>query len=348
MAVNILQALVTGAGKQGLKNIAEYDEFLSNVVTNSANNVSNATATLNSEWSKDVETSNKEWNNYLAAVDMVGKDKADWIFENTPYFQADNWSSLVRQTAATMFNEDGSEFKYTARTEPVEVMTANINRNRSNVENQINNLSSMRGMKNVSNMLLSQLPEAHTFDTSVLPVTEQVPMTDIQRMEAGKHVILPTEIIPQNTQNMMHIAMINKTGGDIKSASEIYGVPVDTLQQAQYTMTEVNPFLNAALQLVDIADYKNKLDIATTADAKQSIMIDFYNEIETNKVMLQAINSDLQTGGGEVTKEFVISDLVRNGHITSGEGITDDTVITIAGTEYTFKDIFDRYKTDNA
>ena len=64
--------------------------------------------------------------------------------------------------------------------------------------------------------------------------------------------------------------------------------------------------------------------------------------------MLQAINSDLQTGGGEVTKEFVISDLVRNGHITSGEGITDDTVITIAGTEYTFKDIFDRYKTDNA
>ena len=342
--MSILQALVMGAGKQGLKNIAEYDEFLSNVVTNSANNVSNATATLNSEWSKDVETSNKEWNNYLAAVDMVGKDKADWIFENTPYFQADNWSSLVRQTASTM----GDEFKYTARTEPVEVMTANINRNRSNVENQINNLSSMRGMKNVSNMLLSQLPETHAFDTSMLPVTEQLPMTDVQRMEAGQNVILPTEIIPQNTQNMMHIAMINRAGGDIKSASEIYGVPVDTLQQAQYTMTEVNPFLNAALQLVDIADYKNKLDIATTADAKQSIMIDFYNEIETNKVMLQAINSDLQTGGGEVTKEFVISDLVRNGHITSGEGITDDTVITIAGTEYTFKDIFDRYKTDNA
>ena len=342
--MSILQALVMGAGKQGLKNIAEYDEFLSNVVTNSANNVSNATATLNSEWSKDVETSNKEWNNYLAAVDMVGKDKADWIFENTPYFQADNWSSLVRQTASTM----GDEFKYTARTEPVEVMTANINRNRGNVENQINNLSSMKGMKNVSNMLLSQLPETHAFDTSMLPVTEQLPMTDVQRMEAGKHVILPTEIIPKNTQNMMHIAMINRAGGDIKSASEIYGVPVDTLQQAQYTMTEVNPFLNAALQLVDIADYKNKLDIATTADAKQSIMIDFYNEIETNKVMLQAINSDLQTGGGEVTKEFVISDLVRNGHITSGEGITDDTVITIAGTEYTFKDIFDRYKTDNA
>ena len=342
--MSILQALVMGAGKQGLKNIAEYDEFLSNVVTNSANNVSNATATLNSEWSKDVETSNKEWNNYLAAVDMVGKDKADWIFENTPYFQADNWSSLVRQTASTM----GDEFKYTARTEPVEVMTANINRNRSNVENQINNLSSMRGMKNVSNMLLSQLPETHAFDTSMLPVTEQLPMTDVQRMEAGKHVILPTEIIPKNTQNMMHIAMINRAGGDIKSASEIYGVPVDILQQAQYTMTEVNPFLNAALQLVDIADYKNKLDIATTADAKQSIMIDFYNEIETNKVMLQAINSDLQTGGGEVTKEFVISDLVRNGHITSGEGITDDTVITIAGTEYTFKDIFDKYKTDNA
>ena len=66
--MSILQALVMGAGKQGLKNIAEYDEFLSNVVTNSANNVSNATATLNSEWSKDVETSNKEWNNYLEFI----------------------------------------------------------------------------------------------------------------------------------------------------------------------------------------------------------------------------------------------------------------------------------------
>ena len=317
--MSILQALVMGAGKQGLKNIAEYDEFLSNVVTNSANNVSNATATLNSEWSKDVETSNKEWNNYLAAVDMVGKDKADWIFENTPYFQADNWSSLVRQTASTM----GDEFKYTARTEPVEVMTANINRNRGNVENQINNLSSMRGMKNVSNMLLSQLPETHAFDTSMLPVTEQLPMTDVQRMEAGKHVILPTEIIPKNTQNMMHIAMINRAGGDIKSASEIYGVPVDTLQQAQYTMTEVTPFLNAALGLVDIADYRNQLNIATTADAKQNVLLNFYNEIQTNKVLLEAINLDLETGGEP----------------TSLTNITDDTMLNINGENITFGQI---------
>ena len=79
---------------------------------------------------------------------------------------------------------------------------------------------------------------------------------------------------------MMHIAMINRAGGDIKSASEIYGVPVDILQQAQYADYLGVPLFDTkhiGYSDIEIQKLKRLYDWMISANDKDSINRQRYN-----------------------------------------------------------------------
>lgn len=310
-----------GAGEQGLADINETNAFYNDIAKKASLNLTNATQTLNNEWDENVETGQKKIDNYLAIVDVLGKDKADFIFVQRPdIIESVEFMSMAKRIPF------GKDFKWTAKTEPLDVMTKNINKERTNVQNQLVNASSLKGMNKMVPYFMGKLPEEYVMDEALKPdVSGQVAMSDAERAAMSEQVIFPEQLLPKNTKNMMHAAMIDRSGGDLEAASEMYNVSVSDLQASKAALTEVDPFMSAALQTVDIANYKLKLDYATTTDARQNIMADFFNEISTTATQLRLINESLTSGGELKTVSLA--------------GITDDTMLNIGGENITFGQI---------
>ena len=323
MAIN-WGAVLTGAAEQGLSDINETNAFYNDIAKTASLNLTNATQTLNNEWDENVETGQKKIDNYLAIVEVLGKDKADFIFVQRPdIIESVEFMSMAKRIPF------GKDFKWTAKTEPLDVMTKNINKERTNVQNQLVNASSLKGMNKMVPYFMGQLPEAYTMDEALQPdVSGQVAMSDAERAAMSEQVIFPEQLLPKNTQHMIHAAMIQKSGGDLEAASEMYNVSVSDLQASKAALTEVDPFMNAALGIVDMANYKGRLDLAERSenpDAKNNIYTEFINEINTLTSQLRLINESLTSGGELKTVSLA--------------GITDDTMLNIGGENITFGQI---------
>lgn len=325
--MSILESVLTGAAEQGLSDINETNAFYNDIAKTASLNLTNATQTLNNEWDDNVETGQKKIDNYLAIVDVLGKDKADFIFVQRPdILESADFMSVAKRIPF------GKDFRWTAKTEPLDVMTKNINRERTNVKNQLVNASSLRGMNKMVPYLIKQLPEAYAMDEALQPdISGQAAMSNVERAAMSEQVIFPEQLLPKTTQHMMHAAMIQKVGGDLEAASEMYNVSVSDLRASQASLTEVDPFMSAALQTVDIANYKSQLDYATTPDAKQTIMGNFFNEISITANQFRLINESL-TGEDKVI---------------NWETITDDTIINIPGrVPMTYKEVVEKLKAE--
>ena len=77
----------------------------------------------------------------------------------------------------------------------------------------------------------------------------------------------------------------------------------------------------------------------------QATIVDISDSINLHADILRNVSSD--TGGETAvlfTRENVIKDLIKQGIISSSEGLTDDTEITYDGKKYTFKQIMEEYQ----
>ena len=317
--------ILKGAMRQGLSDINETNEFYNDLVRTASAHIGNATQAANNAYPEDVKAAEKKYTNYVALVETLGKDKADFIFENTNYLEQDNFMSLSKNV---IFKPD---FKYYARIEPVETITKNANANINNVKNQIKNSSSLRGMHKVSDLYLPMLPQEATFDTSRLPVSDGGSMTEPERITMAQGVILPTEIVDTNTRNMAHVAVLDKFDGDINAASEAYGIPIQTLANAKSATTEFTALDRAALSLVNTDKYIMALQMGSPEDAALELF-KLQQQIGTMKQVVEALNV-------APSQEVQVSNVIN--------AISDNTRFNIGGKERSFADIMKIYRRDN-
>ena len=224
------------------------------------------------------------------------------------------------------------DFKYYARVEPVETITKNANANITNVKNQINNSSSLKGMNKVSQLYLPMLPQEATFDTSRLPVSDGGSMTEADRMTQIQGVVLPTEVRDTNTMNMAHMAVLSKFDGDINAASEAYGIPVQTLANAKSATSEFTAVDRAALSLVNTDKYIYALQYGTP-ETQALELVKLQQQINTMKTVVQAVQ------GIDVSVEDQTASIMN--------AVTDGTMFNIGGKERSFADIMKVYRRDN-
>jgi hypothetical protein len=312
--------------RQGLSSINETNEFYNDLVRTASAHIGNATQQANNAYPEDVKAAEKKYTNYVSLVETLGKDKADFIFENTNYLDQDNFMSLSKNV---IFKPD---FKYYARVEPVETITKNANANITNVKNQINNSSSLRGMGKVSQLYLPMLPQEATFDTSRLPVSDSGSMTEADRMTQVQGVVLPTEVRDTNTMNMAHMAVLSKFDGDINAASEAYGIPVETLANAKSATSEFSSTDRAALSLVNTDKYIYALQYGTP-ETQALELVKLQQQINTMKTVVQAVQ------GVDVSVEDQTASIMN--------AVTDGTMFNIGGKERSFADIMKVYRRDN-
>lgn len=324
--MSVFQGIVKGAMRQGLSSINETNEFYNDLVRTASAHIGNATQQANNAYPEDVKAAEKKYTNYVSLVETLGKDKADFIFENTNYLDQDNFMSLSKNV---IFKPD---FKYYARVEPVETITKNANANIINVKNQINNSSSLRGMGKVSQLYLPMLPQEATFDTSRLPVSDGGSMTEADRMTQVQGVVLPTEVRDTNTMNMAHMAVLSKFDGDINAASEAYGIPVETLANAKSATSEFSSTDRAALSLVNTDKYIYALQYGTP-ETQALELVKLQQQINTMKTVVQAVQ------GVDVSVEDQTASIMN--------AVTDGTMFNIGGKERSFADIMKVYRRDN-
>lgn len=324
--MSVFQGIVKGAMRQGLSSINETNEFYNDLVRTASAHIGNATQQANNAYPEDVKAAEKKYTNYVSLVETLGKDKADFIFENTNYLDQDNFMSLSKNV---IFKPD---FKYYARVEPVETITKNANANITNVKNQINNSSSLRGMGKVSQLYLPMLPQEATFDTSRLPVSDGGSMTEADRMTQVQGVVLPTEVRDTNTMNMAHMAVLSKFDGDINAASEAYGIPVETLANAKSATSEFSSTDRAALSLVNTDKYIYALQYGTP-ETQALELVKLQQQINTMKTVVQAVQ------GVDVSVEDQTASIMN--------AVTDGTMFNIGGKERSFADIMKVYRRDN-
>ncbi len=324
--MSVFQGIVKGAMRQGLSSINETNEFYNDLVRTASAHIGNATQQANNAYPEDVKAAEKKYTNYVSLVETLGKDKADFIFENTNYLDQDNFMSLSKNV---IFKPD---FKYYARVEPVKTITKNANANITNVKNQINNSSSLRGMGKVSQLYLPMLPQEATFDTSRLPVSDGGSMTEADRMTQVQGVVLPTEVRDTNTMNMAHMAVLSKFDGDINAASEAYGIPVETLANAKSATSEFSSTDRAALSLVNTDKYIYALQYGTP-ETQALELVKLQQQINTMKTVVQAVQ------GVNVSVEDQTASIMN--------AVTDGTMFNIGGKERSFADIMKVYRRDN-
>ena len=324
--MSVFQGIVKGAMRQGLSSIDETNEFYNDLVRTASAHIGNATQQANNSFPEDVKGAEKKYTNYVSLVETLGKEKADFIFENTNYLDQDNFMSLSKNV---IFKPD---FKYYARVEPIETITKNANANITNVKNQINNSSSLRGMGKVSDLYLPMLPQEATFDASALPVSDGGSMTEADRMTQAQGVILPTEIRDTNTMNMAHMAVLSKFDGDINAASEAYGIPVETLANAKSATSEFSSTDRAALSLVNTDKYIYALQYGTP-ETQALELVKLQQQINTMKTVVQAVQ------GVDVSVEDQTASIMN--------AVTDGTMFNIGGKERSFADIMKVYRRDN-
>ena len=317
--------ILKGAMRQGLADINETNQFYNDLVRTASSHIGNATQAANNSFPEDVKAAEKKYTNYVALVETLGKEKADYIFENTNYLDTDNFMSLSKRVVFPV------DFKYYARVEPVETITQNANANITNVKNQINNSSSLKGMNKVSDLYLPMLPQEATFDTSRLPVSDGGSMTDAQRITQSQGVILPTEIVDKNTMNMAHVAVLSKFDGDINAASKAYGIPVETLANAKSATTDFTSLDRAALSLVNTDKYIMALQMGTPEDQKLELF-KLQQQIGTMKQVVEALNV-------APSQDVQVSNVIN--------AVSDNTRFNIGGKERSFAQIMKIYRRDN-
>ena len=105
--------ILKGAMRQGLADINETNQFYNDLVRTASSHIGNATQAANNSFPEDVKAAEKKYTNYVALVETLGKEKADYIFENTNYLDTDNFMSLSKRVVFPV------DFKYYARVEPV-------------------------------------------------------------------------------------------------------------------------------------------------------------------------------------------------------------------------------------
>ena len=81
--MSIAAGILRGALKQGLSDINQTNEFYNDIIQTAGLNLTNATNTVNSQYPEDIKKGEEKYNRYLSTIEMIGKDKADFIFENT-------------------------------------------------------------------------------------------------------------------------------------------------------------------------------------------------------------------------------------------------------------------------
>jgi hypothetical protein len=321
--------ILKGAMRQGLSDINETNEFYNDLVRTASAHIGNATQAANNSFPEDVKAAEKKYTNYIALVETIGKDKADYIFENTNYLDHENWRELSTNAALGLGTEDGSPFKYYARVEPVDAIAKLANANINNVKNQIKNSSSLRGMNKVSDLYLPMLPQEKTFDTSMLPPSDGGSMTDAQRADVSKFVVLPTEITSIENQNLMYSKLIDKAGGDINKAATMFNVKPEVLAKAKSDLAELSTIKRAAIAMVDTT----RLDSLRMNNADplfiEAEIINVNNQINSTVSTLE------QLGGVET--ESV--EALEKQALRFEPMIDDNTEFNIGGKKVKFKEI---------
>ena len=314
--MSVISGILRGAAKQGLSDIHATNEFYGDLIRTASAHIGSAAQSANNSWAEDVKGAEGKFNKYLSVVDALGKQKADYIFENTSYLDQDNYLELATSIPFAL------DFKYVARSEPVETMNKNVNANVNAVKNQINNASSMRGMSKVRDLYLGQLPSEYEFDTSRLPVSDGRIMTEAERKEQISTVILPTSLRTSAERNMGYVAMIDMFDGDIKKASATYGIPEADLIEAKRSIQKASPAVSLAASMLDTSNYKNALMNGTSADVAIEVAKmneTFQNLIKSSEAMISGVG---------------MSSLEQAENVASS--ITDETEFIIGNEKITF------------
>ena len=327
--MSVFQGILKGAMKQGLADINQTNEFYNDLVRTASSHIGNATQAANNSFPEDVKGAEKKYTNYVALVETIGKDKADYIFENTSYLDQENWRELSTNAALGLGTEDGSPFKYYARTEPIETITKNANANITNVKNQINNSSSLKGMNRVSDLYLPMLPEEKTFDSSSLPASDGGSMTEAQRADVSKFVVLPTEITSIENQNLMYAKLIDKAGGDINKAATMFNVKPEVLANAKSSLQELSIIKRTAIGLV------NTERLASLRINNADPLFIEAETINVNNQINATITTLEQLGGTEMQSEESLAKQAARFEPM----IDDNTLFNIGGKKVKFKDI---------
>ena len=325
MALSPLSLMFAGAARQGLSNINEANEFYGDLVKNAALNIGGAAQTATNNFPTDVEAGKNEYKKYIALVEVLGKDRADYIALNTDYLKADNYMSLAKQV---VFPKD---FKYTGATEPVDAMNERINKDISGVTDQLTNASSMKGMRKYTDFYLGQVPDKFALDPSRLPETTQVAMTEEERTASAGGVILPTEILSESQQNMADMAILNKVGGNIELAMQTYDISEGRLNNAKFALQNQNPSTKAAMNLVSTQNY----EIAVAGGNPKLIKAEIYNltqNIETMTTMIESLNAVSGSDAGVQQLSGIVD---------------DDTVFLYQGQKLKFKNILKLFRKNN-
>ena len=327
MALPALSLILKGAMKQGLANINEADEFYGDLIKNAALNIGNAAQSATNNFPKDVDAGQEWYKRYLSLIERYGKDKADFIALQTDYLDRQDWDAVSSQTVNMM----PTDFKYTGKTEPIDVMNERINKNISGAKNQLNSASSMKGMKRYTDFYLGQVPEEFALDPSKLPETTQVAMTDAERTEAVKGVVLPTSIVSPTTAVMSHIALLNKVGGDVDLAAQTYPVSREEFLNAKAANMAIDPITKNAMSLVSTQNY----EIALAGGNQKLIQAELYNLQQNIDTMKTMITSLTETAGSD-------AGVSRLANI-----VDEDTVFLYQGQELKFKNILKLFRKNN-
>jgi|ETN01SMinimDraft_4_1059930.scaffolds.fasta_scaffold03352_2 hypothetical protein len=327
MALSPKMLMFMGAMKQGLANINEADEFYGDLIKNAAVNIGGAAQTATNNFPKDVDAGQEWYKRYLSLIERYGKDKADFIALQTDYLDRQDWDAVSSQTVNMM----PTDFKYTGKTEPIDVMNERINKNISGAKNQLNSASSMKGMKRYTDFYLGQVPEEFALDPSKLPETTQVAMTDTERTEAVKGVVLPTSIVSPTTAVMSHIALLNKVGGDVDLAAQTYPVSKEAFLNAKAANTTFDPITKQAMGLVSTQNY----EIALAGGNQKLIQAELYNLEQNIDTMKTMITSLTETAGSD-------AGVSRLANI-----VDEDTVFLYQGQELKFKNILKLFRKNN-
>ena len=328
MALPALSLMLAGAARQGLSNINEANEFYGDLLKNAAVNIGNAAQTATNNFPNDVEAGQEWYKRYLSLIERYGKDKADFIALQTDYLDRQDWDAISSQTVNMM----PTDFKYTGASEPIDTMNKRINKNISGVTDQLTNASSMKGMKKYTDFYLGQVPDQFALDPSRLPeTTTQVAMTDVQRAEAAKGVVLPTSIVSPTTAIMSHIALLNKVGGDVDLAVQTYPVSREEFLNAKAANTAIDPITKNAMSLVSTQNY----EIALAGGNQKLIQAELYNlqqNIDTMKTMITSLNEMAGSDAGVSRLSNIVD---------------EDTVFLYQGQELKFKNILKLFRKNN-
>ena len=142
MALSPAMLMLGGAARQGLGSMEAADNFYLGLAKDAAVNIGTASQSALNNFPKDVDGGKEWYKRYLSIIEKYGKDKADYIALQTDYLDRQNWDEISSQTANMM----PVDFKYTGKTEPIDVMNKRINTNISSAKNQLVNFSSVKGM----------------------------------------------------------------------------------------------------------------------------------------------------------------------------------------------------------